>query len=117
MEEHHWYFILIIAILVPGIIWGAVYKKTAPPSEMLANAAAQIKEQCMYACGGENRTLSFEVPAGTTIYTTREAICLRRNSALFCSTCICDVQETRFVFPAQQNISCTMSGPPVTLTC
>ncbi|MDD9952787.1 MAG: hypothetical protein OXR66_00455 [Candidatus Woesearchaeota archaeon] len=59
------------------------------------------------SCCGE---ITFTLPENTELYTTTEAVCLKKSARLYCGTCDCLVEAASLAAPGPERVlTCSLS--------
>lgn len=115
-----WDSMKLLAILLLLLLLGCQTRPLSPNAK-LAELTAELKTQCVQLCATERGEASVqaEVPAGTQIYTTDEAICALHGNALFCARCPCElIQADVLNATAEENATCTLQkGAQLLVEC
>jgi hypothetical protein len=100
----YWY--AIIAILIVAIIFVAKPQAREDPLAELRTASGIIDQACC-----SDATVQLSLPAGTRMYATEEAVCLRMNASIFCAKCMCDVLPAEIMNTTErQTASCSFTN-------
>lgn len=93
------------------------------PAGNTSESIQVLKAACNNACKNEPQTVGVTLRAGSEIYTTEEAVCIKTDEKrLYCGTCGCGtyglVARDVLIVDQEQFISCTFRDDgELTLAC